>query len=108
MQIRASGTGARPNRENLRDQRNRSSKMVMNCILKTAFPPAIMKTSRFPMLFPGAPSSCFSAGALLGVVADCGGAAGDASTTLLGFAAANPAKHRALEKKFDARLDPAD
>jgi N-acetylated-alpha-linked acidic dipeptidase len=55
-----------------------------------------------------APISCFIAGALLGVVADCGGAAGDASTNLLGFAAANAAKQWALERKFDVRLDPAD
>jgi N-acetylated-alpha-linked acidic dipeptidase len=67
-----------------------------------------MQTSRFLMPRRAVQIPCFITGALMCVVAGRVDVARGASTNLLGFTAASAVEQRALEKQFDARLDPAD
>src|SRR5690348_13503480 len=67
-----------------------------------------MQTRRFLVPRPAAQIPCRITATLICVVAGCVGVARGASTNLLGFTAASAAEQRALEKQFDALLDPAD
>jgi len=67
-----------------------------------------MQTSRFLTSSPSAQISCLITGTLMCAVAGRIGVAHGASTNLLGFTAESAVEQRALEKQFDALLDPAD
>lgn len=67
-----------------------------------------MQTRRFLVPRPAAQIPCLITATLICAVAGCVGVARGASTNLLGFTAASAAEQRALEKQFDALLDPAD